>query len=189
MVGARGLDMDLARRSYLHDRAPLFGIGEHHGVAMPSLALPSRLVVLAIMFPALWWFRGQRLGAVVAFVALVALDYLRNRGLAKDASPEATKQGLGRFFGALVAGEGGLERYLAPGARFQAADPALFTRVELKSVELRALNAAEDACRARSVVAGTDAGGRTKWCQYVLELTRRRGRWEVAAVRRAPWPL
>ncbi len=140
------------------------------------------------MFPALWWFRGPRLWAVVAFVVLVALDYVGNRGLAKIANPEATRQGLGRFFGALLAGEGGLDRYLAPGARLQAADPAPFTRVELKSMELRALNAAEDACRARSVVAGTDAGGRTKWCQYVLELTRRQGCWEVTAVRR-PWSL
>ena len=92
---------------------------------------------------------------------------------------EPTTEAMQRFFAALVAGDGELDRYVAPGTGLRALDPAPYRSVEIERVALRALNEAEDAHRALVEVAATDADERTQVFHYALELVLREGRWEI----------
>jgi hypothetical protein len=100
-------------------------------------------------------------------------------GFRRANSSEPTTQAMQRFFAALVAGDGELDRYVAPGTGLRAVDPAPYASVEVERVALRSLNEAEDAYRALVEVAATDAAERTQVFHYALELAMREGRWEV----------
>jgi hypothetical protein len=92
---------------------------------------------------------------------------------------EPTTVAMQRFFVALLAGDGELERYMAPGTGLRAVDPAPYAEVEVTRVAQRALSEAQDSYRAAVEVAVTDAAERTQVFHYALEVAMRDGRWEV----------
>ena len=188
MAGTMGLGVHLVRRSYLHDQLHLFGLTEYHSLQLPSLPLVGRVAAMAPV-PMLWWAKGLWLWAAGAMAVLVCVDYLANRSIPANTAPVATTEAMERFFAALLTGVGGLDRYVAPGTQIRTKDPAPYASVEVESVELRALNRPEDACRARVVVAATDAQGRTKVLHYRVGLVERQGQWEVVHSGLLPWPL
>jgi hypothetical protein len=100
-------------------------------------------------------------------------------GFRRADAAEPTTEAMQRFFAALVAGDGELDRYVAPGTGLRAVDPAPYASVEVQRVALRSLNEADDAYRALVEVAATDAAERTQVFHYALELAMREGRWEV----------
>lgn len=100
-------------------------------------------------------------------------------GFRRADGSEPTTEAMQGFFAALVAGDGELDRYVAPGTGLRAVDPAPYASVEVERVALRSLNEAEDAYRALVEVAATDAAERTQVFHYALELAMREGRWEV----------
>lgn len=100
-------------------------------------------------------------------------------GFRRADGSEPTTEAMQGFFAALVAGDGELDRYVAPGTGLRAVDPAPYASVEVERVALRSLNEAEDAYLALVEVAATDAAERTQVFHYALELAMREGRWEV----------
>lgn len=97
---------------------------------------------------------------------------------------DARSEAAHRFLAALLAGEGELGRYTAPGVELSPVDPPPFVGVALQRTGAREL--APGRVLLHVEVAGVDAGGLTHVLGYALELAERAGRWEVAALHRAP---
>jgi hypothetical protein len=96
----------------------------------------------------------------------------------------ARTEAASRFLAALLAGQGELDRYAAPGVSLPTIHPPPFTLVELQRTGTREV--APGRVLLQVEVAGVDAGGRTHVLGYALELAERAGRWEVAALHPAP---
>lgn len=97
-----------------------------------------------------------------------------------DPQTEATQ----RFLAALLAGQGELDRYTAPGSGLRPIDPPPFTVVELQRIGTQRLPDGTVAVRAE--VAAVDRGGLTQVLHYSLELAQRERRWEVVVLHPAP---
>lgn len=102
-------------------------------------------------------------------------------GLPEPGDPVAAT--VGPFLGALLAGQGEVARYAAPGAVLAPVVPAPFAEVRLDRMAVEANGALR---RVRASVEATTASGRRERLQYALELAERQGRWEVLAVGGAP---
>jgi hypothetical protein len=91
------------------------------------------------------------------------------------------------FLAAYLCGQGELSRYLSPGLRLTAADPAVCGRVELVR-----WGATDDESDTRSVVAevqlitGSGEAAVEQQASYSARMTRRDGRWEIAELLPAP---
>ena len=94
---------------------------------------------------------------------------------------DPTTDTIARFFSALLAGQGDLERYMAPGARLRPVEPSPYASVSVERVAFKATAKANDdgARTAQVEVAAVDRAGRTQVFHYALELAVRAGRWEV----------
>lgn len=91
-----------------------------------------------------------------------------------------------RFLGALLAGDGELSRYTAPGATVRAVRPAPFVGVQLTGMAQRRMAEAPGHVEVDVNAVGKDTAGRFSAFSYPLELAQRAGRWEVVAVLVAP---
>lgn len=87
------------------------------------------------------------------------------------------------FLEALVVGQGDPAPYLAPGVEVAPVRPAPFTDLEVEDV--RALRSEEGEARVWVEATGT-AGPASYAVSYQIDLVRRDGRWQVAAVAGAP---
>lgn len=86
-----------------------------------------------------------------------------------------------RFLSALLTGTGELDRFAAPGSGLSAAASTF----ESVSVERIAVRGEGDSRLARAWVLGR-SGDAQMWLLYDVSLTRREGRWEIAAIGTAP---
>lgn len=91
-----------------------------------------------------------------------------------------------RFLGALLAGDGELSRYVAPGATVRAVKPAPFVGVQITGMAQRRMAETPGHIEVDVNAVGKDQAGRFSAFSYPLELAQRAGRWEVAAVLVAP---
>lgn len=89
-----------------------------------------------------------------------------------------------RFLAALLAGEGDLDRYVAPGAQLRPIHPAPYTETRLARLGLA--EQPDGGVLARVEVVAADPAGVAHRLHYSLALVERDGRWEVAAVHPAP---
>lgn len=88
------------------------------------------------------------------------------------------------FLGALVAGEGRVAPYVAPGVRIDPVTPAPFVSI---AVERQSVTELPDGTRSvRVAVRGTTPAGGQRNVSYALVVAERAGRWEVVSVSGAP---
>jgi hypothetical protein len=84
------------------------------------------------------------------------------------------------FAGALLAGAGDVSRYVAPGTVVEAVSPPPFASVTLERIATEVVSA--DLVHVRALVRGRTASSNDVFASYDLDLRRRAGRWEIAAV-------
>ena len=83
------------------------------------------------------------------------------------------------FFGALLAGSGDLERYVAPETSLAPITPAPFTATEVRSLGARPEVADPNRHLVRAEVVATDDAGNVQILQYTAVMSQRAERWEV----------
>jgi len=88
------------------------------------------------------------------------------------------------FLSALVAGDGDVSRYVAPGVEIAPVTPAPFQEIALQRWSVTELSDTE--VRIRLTARGTSAGGVPRTVSYELGLKQRAGRWEVRSLSGAP---
>jgi hypothetical protein len=88
------------------------------------------------------------------------------------------------FLSALVAGDGDVSRYLAPGVEIAPVTPAPFRQITLQRWSVTELSDTE--VRIRLTARGASAGGVPRTVAYELGLEERAGRWEVRSLSGAP---
>lgn len=88
------------------------------------------------------------------------------------------------FLSALVAGDGDVSRYVAPGVEMAPVTPAPFTQISLQRWSVTELSDTE--VRIRLTARGTSAAGVPRTVSYELGLKERAGRWEVRTLSGAP---
>jgi len=88
------------------------------------------------------------------------------------------------FLGALLLGEGSMQRLTAPGSDIHAIDPPPFEALEIDGAAIAEPEA--DATAVRVSVLAIDGNGLAQRLHYTLGMRRRAGRWEVADLFRAP---
>ena len=88
------------------------------------------------------------------------------------------------FLNALMAGNGDVSRYLAPGVEILPVTPPPFAEVRLQRWDVE--DAGEGAVRVRLAAKATSAGGVPRTVSYELGLAERAGRWEVTSLSGAP---
>jgi hypothetical protein len=98
-----------------------------------------------------------------------------------DDEMASTVQG---FLSALVAGDGDVSRYLAPGVEVAAVTPAPFEQIALQRWSVTEMSDTE--VRIRLTARGTSAAGVPRTVSYELGLKERAGRWEVRSLSGAP---
>lgn len=115
-----------------------------------------------------------------------------------DGAPEPAGDGLGvpsqdeedmattvdGFLNALMAGNGDVSRYLAPGVEILPVTPAPFAEVRLRRWDVE--EAGDGAVRVRLSADATSAAGVPRTVSYELGLAERAGRWEVTTLSGAP---
>lgn len=84
-----------------------------------------------------------------------------------------------RFFSALLAGEGELQRYVAPNSRIRPVVPAPFASASVRRLGLEPAVAAGATHLAQAEVEAVDAEERRQLFHYFLRMAERDGRWEV----------
>lgn len=94
------------------------------------------------------------------------------------------EQALGGFLAALLAGDGDIGRYVAPGSSVTAVTPAPFTTVEV--VAAGSVMWADGTQLVMVEVEGIDDGGSVQSLAYSLVMAERDGRWEVIELLAAP---
>jgi Conjugative transposon protein TcpC len=88
------------------------------------------------------------------------------------------------FLSALVAGDGDVSRYVAPGVEIAPVTPAPFEQIALQRWSVTELSDTE--VRIRLTARGTSAAGVPRTVSYELGLKERAGRWEVRSLSGAP---
>jgi hypothetical protein len=88
------------------------------------------------------------------------------------------------FLGALLLGEGSMQRLTAPGSDIQPIDPPPFEALEIDGAAIAEPDA--DATAVRVSLLAIDENGLAQRLHYTLGMRRRAGRWEVADLFRAP---
>ena len=88
------------------------------------------------------------------------------------------------FLSALVAGDGDVSRYLAPGVEIAPVTPAPFEQIALQRWSVTELSDTE--VRIRLTARGASAAGVPRTVSYELGLKQRAGRWEVRSLSGAP---
>lgn len=100
---------------------------------------------------------------------------------------DARAEAVGGFLSAYLAGQGPLERYVAPGSRLRPVRPAPFAAVAVTRLAAEAPGAGPPGReRVAAEVKATDASGRAQVLGYALGLAEREGRWEVTDLTGAP---
>jgi hypothetical protein len=95
---------------------------------------------------------------------------------------EPVGEALEGFFGALLAGSGDIERYLAPELSLTPIAPAPFAEAEVRSLGARPEAADPSRLLVRAEVAVSDADDRRLVMHYTVMVEQRAGRWEVAGL-------
>ncbi|HSK97589.1 MAG TPA: conjugal transfer protein [Euzebyales bacterium] len=88
------------------------------------------------------------------------------------------------FLGALLLGEGSIQRYTAPGTEIAAITPAPFVALEVDGVAIAEPEAERTVVRA--AVLAIDGNGLAQRLHYTVDLQLRDGRWEVVELFAAP---
>jgi hypothetical protein len=88
------------------------------------------------------------------------------------------------FLGALLLGDGSIQRYTAPGTKIPPIDPPPFAELELDEIAVADPDA--DRTVARASVLAVDENGLAQRLNYTVDLRLRDGRWEVAELFDAP---
>lgn len=108
----------------------------------------------------------------------LAVDHLELPGGDLAAVAEAVRG----FVGALLTGQGDLDRYVAPSAAVAAIDPPPFVEVKVERVGARPYDHPPGLYLIRAAVVATDSGRRRQRLVYSLDMAQRDGRWEVVEV-------
>jgi hypothetical protein len=123
------------------------------------------------------------LPALVAGPPTAPQPTLTGPALASPRPNDPVAEAIARFGSALLAGEGEIGRYVAPGSGLRAITPPPFTTVRLLGL---AASGTGPHRVARAELRGTTEQGTTELVHYWLRLTRRDGQWEIAALSGAP---
>jgi len=91
-----------------------------------------------------------------------------------------------RFAAAFLAGQGELERYVAPNAALRPVSPPPFVTAKVTELATHDVVDRPTAKEVLAAVRATDSAGRVQILHYSLELAERSGRWEVARLLPGP---
>jgi hypothetical protein len=168
--------------------APTTGATTASTVAAPMVALGTRYYVVGVQ---------SRGGGFVS--ATVPMEIAAPQASPPQAtifgSAQAPAQGdpvadtATHFLQALLAGQGEIGRYLAPGATVTPVTPAPFSQVSVTGLSVANIGTPAGAAPRLEALVGveaTDSAGRVMELTYTLDMTRLLGRWDVVRTIGAP---